>query len=91
MAAGNRNSKKANGGIPSRTPSSNEGLHELPSGLLHTADSLSHSPYGQFIDRFGPPGDPARRMAVNEDRPRNFGEQPSLLKGLAGNKRKGLE
>lgn len=35
------------------------GQHELPSGFSHTADSLAGGPRGTFIDRFGPPGDPA--------------------------------
>lgn len=37
------------------------GQHELPSGFAHTADSLAGGPGGTFIDRFGEPGDPAKK------------------------------
>lgn len=37
------------------------GLHEMPSGLYHTADSLAGGRRGTFVDRFGPPGDPTKK------------------------------
>jgi len=33
-------------------------LNEMPSGLIHTADSLGNSREGRIILRFGSPGDP---------------------------------
>ena len=44
-----------------------EGLHELPSGLYHTADSLAGGRRGMFVDRFGPPGDPTIKPAIAGD------------------------
>ena len=39
-----------------------DGLHGMPSGLYHTADSLANGPRGTFVSRFGPPGDPERKQ-----------------------------
>ena len=69
-----------------RRDTPDRGLHQLPSGLIHTADSLADAPHGMFVDRFGPPGDPTAAPAVSKER--EPGVQPKLLEGLAGNKRK---
>jgi hypothetical protein len=61
------------------------GLHEMNSGLIHTADSLADAPHGRFVDKFGPPGDPTQRAKTGGDR--GFGSQPDLLRGIAGGKR----
>ncbi len=39
-----------------------DGLHGMPSGLYHTADSLANGPRGTFVSRFGPPGDPTKKQ-----------------------------
>lgn len=41
------------------------GMHELPSGLTHFADSLSGGVRGTFIDKFGPPAAPTERYATS--------------------------
>lgn len=44
-----------------------DGLHKMPSGLIHTADSLTGGPRGTFISNFGPPGDPTSKGALKAD------------------------
>jgi hypothetical protein len=78
--------------IKGREKDNRDGLHEMPSGLIHTADSLAGGPQGTFVDRFGPPGSPAMRAAAVRDGGVGESEQhaPALLSGLAGRRRKGL-
>lgn len=65
------------------------GLHEMPSGLMHTADSLAHGPGGMFVDRFGPPGDPTKkdRPAMNGDAT-GIGKAPRLLTSMQSNRQR---
>jgi hypothetical protein len=61
----------------------------MASGLTHTADSLAGGKRGTFIDRFGPPGDPAVKARTSGDHA-IVGDAPSLLKtGLGGGRGKG--
>lgn len=47
---------------------SNDCINELPSGLIHTADSQgSTDPAGQFISHFGPPGEPTETPHFDKD------------------------
>jgi|GEM_PF-4227661 len=56
------------------------GLHEMPSGLIHTADSLAYGPGGMFVDRFGPPGDPTKKTAPGDTGDATgIGRAPTLL------------
>lgn len=75
-----------------REKENRDGLHRLPSGLIHTADSLAGGVHGTFVDYFGPPGSPVDRVSHVEDGGLGGGEQhaPALLSGLAGRRRKGL-
>lgn len=65
------------------------GLHEMPSGLIHTADSLAHGPGGMFVDRFGPPGDPTKksRLEMNGDAS-GLGRSPRLLTTFQSNRQR---
>lgn len=59
------------------------GLHDMPSGLYHTADSLADGPHGLFVDRFGPPGDPTLKSACpNDGDAMGIGRAPALLKTM---------
>ena len=59
------------------------GLHEMPSGLMHTADSLAHGPGGMFVDRFGPPGDPTKKTAPTDTGDASgLGKAPTLLTSM---------
>jgi hypothetical protein len=66
-----------------------DGLHRMPSGLLHCADSLSGGVHGTFVDYFGPPGSPLERVSAHEDGGIGGKEQhaPALLHSIAGRKR----
>ena len=56
------------------------GLHEMPSGLMHTADSLAHGPGGMFVDWFGPPGDPTKKTRPTDTGDASgLGRAPKLL------------
>ncbi len=65
------------------------GLHEMPSGIYHTADSLADGPHGLFVDRFGPPGDPTKKTALarNGDAT-GLGRAPELLKTMQSYKQR---
>jgi hypothetical protein len=62
-----------------------DGIHGMPSGLYHTADSLANGPYGTFVSKFGPPGDPTvkqgNRHETASDRgdAMGIGRAPRLL------------
>lgn len=60
--------------------SSKSGLHEMTSGLMHTADSYAGGKRGTFVDRFGPPGDPTVKSSPNRgDSGMGLGTAPKLL------------
>lgn len=54
----------------------NDGMHELPSGLTHFADSIAGGVRGTFIDRFGPPIGPTERYTTSKEE--GFGVAPDL-------------
>lgn len=57
------------------------GLHEMPSGLYHTADSLADGPRGLFVDRFGPPGDPTKKTFPSGRKSgADLGKAPPILR-----------
>lgn len=57
------------------------GLHEMPSGLYHTADSYAGGKRGTFVDRFGPPGDPTQKAhPASSASGMDLGKAPNLLK-----------
>lgn len=59
------------------------GLHGMPSGLYHTADSLAGGVHGTFVDRFGPPGDPRTKTSISgSDGGSGLGKAPALLKTM---------
>ncbi len=65
------------------------GLHELPSGICHMADSLANGPYGTFVDRFGPPGDPTKKSRCTESPgPMAMGRAPALLRTMQSNRQR---
>ena len=67
-------------GVRSPGSGSDKGMHEMPSGLMHCADSLADGPHGMFVDRFGPPGDPTIvDRAVNNGDASGLGRAPRLL------------
>jgi hypothetical protein len=53
------------------------GLHELESGLIHTADSLAGGARGQFVQQYGEPGDSTTVNRPERDRG-VIGKQPKL-------------
>lgn len=71
------------------TQGTDGGLHEMPSGLYHTADSLSNGPHGTFVDRFGPPGDPMKKQGCAENGDAmGIGRAPALLKTMQSNRQR---
>lgn len=57
------------------------GLHDMPSGLYHTADSYAGGRRGTFVDRFGPPGDPTQRTSPSGEKSgMDLGKAPPILK-----------
>lgn len=44
-----------------------DGLHKMPSGFVHTADSLAGGPRGTFISHYGAPGDPTKKGGAAAD------------------------
>lgn len=74
---------KGKGHLGSTT--SHDSLNETPGGVCHTADSLSNPPHGEYIDRFGPPGDPTQTPKYNNDK--RLGKSPQLLKKFQNNTR----
>jgi hypothetical protein len=72
-----------------REVTNKDGLHRMPSGLIHTADSLAGGVHGTFVDYYGPPGSPLDHVAHVEDGGIGGKEQhaPALLKSIAGRSR----
>lgn len=60
-----------------------DGIHIMPSGLYHTADSLANGPRGMFVDRFGPPGDCTKKAGrITNGDASGLGRAPDLLKTM---------
>lgn len=65
------------------------GLHEMPSGMYHTADSLANGPHGKFVDRFGPPGDPTSKTKPGKGGDAmGIGKAPALLKSMQSSRQR---
>lgn len=68
---------------------SGSGLHEMPSGIIHTADSLANGPRGTFVDRFGPPGDPQSKSSVAKNGDAmGIGKAPRLLTSMQSSRQR---